>query len=90
MKMLINFCTEFKENNFPRNKIKFLEKILRLGKDASILEFLTMKSRLSKHQKALIMDFLKKFNMVSQMPWRKNGDVYESNLLDLVEIYDFC
>lgn len=92
MKKLIDFCTDFKKNNFPRNKIKSLEKILRLGKDASILEFLTMKSRLSNNQKALMNKFLREFNIIDQiqMPWRKENDEYKTNLLDLVEIYDFC
>jgi CRISPR/Cas system-associated protein Cas10 (large subunit of type III CRISPR-Cas system) len=79
---------EFKEKNFPRNKIKSFENMLRLGKGASILEFLTMKSRLSKEQKGIMDKFLGEFDMVNLMPWRKKGDKYESNLLDLVEIYE--
>jgi len=90
MKKLIDFCTDFKKNNFPRNKIKSLEKILRLGKDASILEFLTMKSRLSKEQRELMDKFLEEFSMINHLPWIKEKNEYKSNLLDLVEIYDFC
>lgn len=88
MKKLIEFGAEFK-NNFPRNKIKSLEKILRLGKEESTLEFLTMKSRLSNDQKALMNKFLGEFNIIDQMPWRKENDEYKTNLLDLVEIYEF-
>lgn len=88
MRKLIDFGAELKENNFPRNKIKSFESILRRGKEASILEFLTMKSRLSKEQKNVMNKFLTDFNMIDQMPWRKKDDRYESNLLDLVEIYE--
>lgn len=89
MRKLIDFGAELKENNFPRNKIKSFESILRRGKEASILEFLTMKSRLSKpEQKNIMNKFLTDFNMIDQMPWRKKDDGYESNLLDLVEIYE--
>jgi hypothetical protein len=92
IKKLIDFGAEFKEKEFPRNKTKSFEKILRLGKEASILDFLMMKSKLSKDkgQKDLMNRFLNDFNMIDQMPWRrKKDDEYESNLLDLVEIYEF-
>lgn len=88
MRKLINFGAKFKEKQFPRNKIKSFENILRRGKEASILEFLTMKSRLSNGQKDIMNTFLTDFNMIDQMPWRKKDDRYESNLLDLVEIYE--
>jgi hypothetical protein len=95
MKKLIDFGAEFKKQDFPRNKIKSFEQILRQGKEASILDFLMMRSKLSKDngQKGLMNRFLKDFDMIDTMPWRrKNDDVddeYESNLLDLVEIYEF-
>jgi len=90
MKKLVSFCVRFKESNFPRNKIKSLEKILRLGRETSILEFSTLKSRLPEKQERLMNDFLQQFKLVNQMPWKKDGNRYETNLLDLVEIYDFC
>lgn len=88
MRKLIYLGAKFKEKQFPRNKIKSFDKILRLGKGASILEFLMMKSKLSNGQKDLMNEFLGEFDMVNLMPWRKKDDRYESNLLDLVEIYE--
>lgn len=88
MRKLTDLGAKFKEKQFPRNKIKSFESILRRGKEVSILEFLTMKSRLSKEQKGIMNKFLKDFNMINQMPWRKKDNRYESNLLDLVEIYE--
>jgi hypothetical protein len=93
---LLNCTRRFKNSDFPRNKLKAMDRYLRRGRENSIHEFGTMRLRLEEPKKThygLLNDFLSTFKLHEKMPWRiendKRGEYSLTNLLDLVEIYDF-
>ena len=93
---LLNCTRRFKNSDFPRNKLKAMDRYLRLGRENSIHEFGTMRLRLEEPKKThygLLNDFIRTFKLHEKMPWRiendKRGEYSLTNLLDLVEIYDF-
>ncbi|RCV63411.1 CRISPR/Cas system-associated protein Cas10 [Methanophagales archaeon] len=90
---LLTFTRQFKNCDFPRTKLKAMERYLRMGRENSILEFCTMRLRLDKIHCKLLDDFVSTFKLHEQMPWRiendNEGKYFLTNLLDLVEIYEF-
>lgn len=93
---LLNFSRQFKNSDFPRTRLKAMERYLRMGKGNSILEFCTTRLRLKETKEThyrLLDDFISTFKLHEQMPWRiekdKAGEYFLTNLLDLVEIYEF-
>jgi len=94
LEKLLNFTKQFKNSDFPRTKLKAMERYLRMGRENSILEFSTMrKLRLKKTHRKLLDEFISSFRLHEQMPWRieedKMGEYFLTNLLDLVEIHEF-
>jgi hypothetical protein len=92
---LLNFTKQFKNSDFPRTKLKAMERYLRMGRGNSILDFCTMRLRLKETQthRRLLDDFISTFKLHEQMPWRiekdNEGEYFLTSLLDLVEIYEF-
>nr|MBC8521844.1 hypothetical protein [Methanomicrobia archaeon] len=99
LEKMLNFTRQFKNSDFPRTRLKAMERYLRMGKGNSILEFCTMRLRLKETKETkethygLLNEFISTFKLHEQMPWRiekdNAGEYFLTNFLDLVEIYEF-
>jgi CRISPR/Cas system-associated protein Cas10 (large subunit of type III CRISPR-Cas system) len=86
---LIKTIQAFKEEDFPRNKIKGLYSNLFKGHNIAYLEGAMMNKRLSDRHRRVI-DVMKTCFSMDRFPWTTTGDRrYATPWCDMTELYDF-
>lgn len=85
IKILRDRVKAFKEDNFPKNKLRMLYECLFSGHDRSILDARYIKTRLSKRHENLINEL-----KLDLFPWQqKEFNEYTTLIADIVELYEF-
>ena len=87
LEMLVQKAHKLKAENFPKTKLKYMYESLFKDFNQATLDYCLLLTKLPQNiRNVLITNFLVECELY---PWKLKDDVYTTDILDMIELYDF-
>jgi len=94
--LLLNSIKNMKKQNFPKTKLNAFYDVLFQERLQATFDALVLRNRIGEKHKRIFDDFCQKFDIWDKFPWKVEQHlmnpaitVWRTNIVDLVELYDF-